>query len=60
MKANKVIVNITVETLSTDSVYAIIMQMAKQFDEAEVRSGKLSMEDGDNIEWFTEQKEVNF
>jgi len=60
MKAQKVTVNIKVETLSPDSVYSVLIQMAKQFSEAEIRNGSLIAEDGDSVVWSTITKNVEF
>ena len=59
MKAQKIIVTITVETLSPDSVRAVLASAGEQLHR-EVASGMLRMEDGDMVEWDTVVKEVEF
>ena len=59
MKARKVITTITLETLSTDSVKGLLIQVAEQLH-SETVHGNLRMEDGDQAKWDTEFKEVEF
>jgi hypothetical protein len=59
MKANKYIINITVEVLSPDSAGALFLQMADQYQQ-EFRSGSLTADDGDSIVWETAIVPVKF
>jgi hypothetical protein len=52
MKANKVVVTITVEALSIDCVPSLIRKAAEQIED-EVTSGQLNHDDGDMVDWST-------
>lgn len=59
MKAQKVMVTITIETLSTDSVRYMLYQAGDKIH-SEALNGNLRMEDGDEVTWNTEIKSVEF
>lgn len=52
MKIRKVEVTVKVETLSIDSVYAQLLNCAKQITEENI-NGALCSEDGDQVRWET-------
>lgn len=52
MKIEKIEVNIKVEVLSVDSVRALLLKIAEQYD-SEFRDGNLRADDGDEITWET-------
>jgi len=57
MKAVKRTVTITIETLSLDSVPAMVYKVGREID-SEVIDGSLNMDDGDRAEWTTKTEEV--
>ena len=59
MKAQKVTVEITMESLSIDTLGAMLAEVAARV-EREAESGKLVMADGDRITWLTRREEVQF
>jgi hypothetical protein len=59
MKANKVVVKLTTETLSIDSVPALLIEVAKAMQE-ESMSGYIKKEDGDEIIWESTYTPVEF
>jgi len=59
MQAQKIKVVITVETLSTDTVYGLVID-AMDAMQKEAENGKLQMDDGDCITWNTIKQPVQF
>jgi len=59
MNAEKVTTTITVETLSVDSVKALLVQAIQQFED-EAHSGTLRMADGDQVSWAITREKVEF
>ena len=59
MKAQKVTVEITMESLSIDTLGAMLAEVVARV-EGEAESGKLVMADGDRITWLTRREEVQF
>ena len=57
MKAQKVTVEIKMESLSIDVLRAMLASVIEQV-EREAVSGVLSMEDGDFVEWTTTREHV--
>lgn len=59
MKADKFVLKITIEALSSDCFYAQVCTVNAQIQN-ENFSGKLVAADGDTIEWTTEKIPVEF
>lgn len=59
MKANKVTVSIRIESLSIDVLRGMLAEVIEHI-EREIENGTLRMTDGDQVEWATERKEVQF
>ena len=59
MKAKKYTCIIKTETLSPDSIYALVAE-ANNLITNENQSVKISKDDGDFLEWSIESKEVEF
>lgn len=59
MKANKVVVTITVEVLHIDAAPALIQHVIAGLDN-EFESGALCANDGDTVSWETERRQVTF
>ena len=59
MKALKYTMTIKVEVLSIDAIPGIISEAMAQLDK-EFKDGKLVADDGDMVEWTTEQESVEF
>ena len=59
MKARKVTTTISIETLHVDSVYALLIEVAKNITDERV-NGAFTMEDGDNAIWKCDYREVEF
>lgn len=59
MKATKYTLTIKVEVLSRDSVPALVQDVMNNF-QGEATSGNLHLDDGDEVTWKTETKEVEF
>ncbi len=59
MKANKIILTVTVEALSTDSLIALLFQVQDQLG-AENVEGCLVSDDGDTVKWAIERIPVEF
>lgn len=59
MKANKVTIVIKGEMLSIDTLGGLLTRLNEQV-RSEATSGKLVMDDGDEIEWTTTTKPVEF
>ena len=59
MKALKYTMTIKVEVLSIDAIPGIISEAMAQLDK-EFKDGKLVADDGDMVEWNTEQERVEF
>jgi len=59
MKASKVIVTIRIEALSIDVLRGLLAEVAEHVDR-EIENGNLRMSDGDEVEWTTDRKEVEF
>lgn len=59
MKANKVTVSIRIESLSIDVLRGMLAEVIEHV-EREIENGSLRMSDGDQVEWSTERKEVQF
>ena len=57
MKAQKVTVEIKIESLSIDVIEQLLLQMIQLVDK-EVESGELSYADGDTITWETKRENV--
>jgi hypothetical protein len=52
MKIKKIVVTVEVEVLSIDSVYARLVDAAKQINDEQIH-GKLCSDDGDTVSWNT-------
>ena len=59
MKANKVIVTITVEALSIDCLRGLVYRALEQIAD-EFESGELLADDGDAVAWETSRSVVEF
>ncbi len=59
MKAEKVTVTIEMESLSIDTLSAMLCSVMEQV-EKEAENGELKMQDGDCIKWKTTRKAVEF
>ena len=59
MKATKFKLTINTETLSIDSILALLTKLQNTFDE-EIPNGKLTYSDGDMIVWELKTEEVEF
>ncbi len=59
MKTRKVTVNVKVEVLSVDAVYARLVEVANLISQ-EQTSGNLRQDDGDETTWETEFVDVEF
>jgi len=59
MKAQKVTVNIQMEALSLDCLKGLLYHVIEEVERG-AESGSLIMDDGDQIGWNTERKEVKF
>ena len=59
MKANKIIVEITTETLSIDCLKSLLSQVIGQI-ENENENGMLNANDGDSVKWKTTHKLIEF
>ena len=59
MKAEKVTVKIEMEALSIDVLKGMLCSVIEAVESGAI-NGKLSMDDGDQIEWTTEFKPVYF
>lgn len=59
MKANKVVVTITVEALSIDAVPGLVSQAVEQI-QREMVPGELEADDGDAVLWKTSITPVEF
>jgi len=59
MKADKVVVKITIESLSIDVLQSMLLKVIEQVDQ-EVESGSIQMSDGDYVDWKTTRTPVSF
>lgn len=59
MKATKYTVIITAQALSLDAIPSLIYEAAEKLRNEKGR-GEIFMEDGDNVNWYIEKKDVDF
>lgn len=60
MKANKVVVTITVECLHIDAVRGIVSEAAEIIHSGSTPHGNLVKDDGDTVTWKTDITPVEF
>ncbi len=59
MKATKFKTSIEIETLSIDSIFSLLIEIAHNINN-EITSGELNQDDGDYMTWEITKTEVEF